>query len=181
MHTPTIYELLDDPVYRRYMKTVPRLIPTLADGNPWQVWALTKDDRWKGGQFPTYGDAWKVLVKAVRNHTAKDVAIVSRRQFFDPPGQWQDYTAKVQTSQGVQEVVKERWVQTFNWDIGFHWCGRCRRPTRFMHATQQSHHALRRAIALSDEDTRRCLYCGIRQVAQPTFRSTGDTRRKGKL
>lgn len=141
MFTPSIYELLDDPIYRRYAKTIPRLPRNLQHGQPWQVWALTRGDTWKTGKFATYPEAWAVLAKNVKARTIKDGAIVSRRYIHQPP---------------VGLV----------WDIRYTWCGRCRRPSHFEHATRRTHHALRSLSVLAVDDTRRCIYCGMRLIHQ---------------
>lgn len=144
MITPTMYELLDDPVYRAYVKTIPRLSPNLVHGFPWQVWALTNAGTWKGGKFATYATAWGVVVKVIRNRSVEDVALISRRQFFGPP-------------------------PNFTWGPSDAWCPRCRRPSRFRLATQATHHALRGLPAIATEDRRSCVYCGIRWIAIPSY------------
>src|SRR3982750_573505 len=118
MKPPRLSELLDDPVYRRYVKTIPTLAPSLTFGHPWAVWGRTKAGPWRGSTFPTYRDGWAVVVKKIRNQDYEDVAIISRRQLFAPPA-------------------------GFYWDRPFEWCSRCRRPTMF--GIRPRHHALRQA------------------------------------
>src|SRR5688500_13269327 len=134
---PTLNNLLEDPVYRAYVKRVPFLPENLRHGSPWAVWAQRTNGRWAGGMFATYADAWRVVVKAVRSENVRDVALVSRRWLFSAP-------------------------EGFVWDDRtFEWCGRCRRPTTFV--TQYTHHALK-GVPLSEEDPRRCYYCGVRKA-----------------
>lgn len=167
---PTMHELLDDPIYRAYVKRVPqttvkgRPLPALTTGNPWQIWARTNDGKWKTGQFATYRDAWLIVVKGIRNVNVADVALVSRRVFFGPPGHWEKYHARNPRT-GVSEVY-ERWVIDYHWDTGLEWCPRCRRPSMFRRLNP-SHHALRRQPTLTDDDPFRCVFCGIRRAAFP--------------
>jgi hypothetical protein len=145
MKPPSLHTLLEDPLFRAYMKQVPDLSPNLAHGSPWAVWARTTDEpaRWRGGKFTTYRDAWTATVKAVRNTDRyQDVALVSLRQFFPPP-------------------------EGFHWDYNFEWCSRCRRPSYF--AYRPRHHALRNAPVLTSEDALRCFYCGVRHCAMPAY------------
>lgn len=167
---PTIRDLMDDPVYRSYMRTPPVTIgnPSLTFGQPWQIWVQTRDDRWKTGRFSTYPQAFNMMARAVKAPNASDVALVSRRVFFPPPGVWEQYKVKVRRRDGSVVIeTRERWVQTFIFDdIRFEWCPRCRRPTEFrwLHWT---HHALRQQPCLTEDDPHRCMYCGIRRVAVP--------------
>lgn len=145
---PTIHELLDDPLYRKYVKTRPYLPVNVQHGHPWQLWVRThpvgdQPSQWRGAKLATYDEAWTLLVKAYRN-TAKyaDVAVVSRRVFYGPP-------------------------EGFLWDIGYEWCSRCRRPSTFRE--RYSHHALRNAPAIATEDAYRCYFCGIRRIIMPAY------------
>lgn len=138
MKPPSMKTLLEDPIYRKFAMTIPRLSPNLTHGEPWSVWARKRDGRWMGGHFATYRDAWSVVVKKVRDDTFEDVAVVSKRQLF--------------TSLPVGYQVP--------W--GYDWCSRCRRPTTY--AIRPNHHAMRKAIVITHEDAHRCYYCGARAV-----------------
>ena len=59
-HNPSIRSLMEDPLFRQYMKTVPVLPRNLRTGNPWQLW-VNRDGNWGTTQRPTYADAWKVF------------------------------------------------------------------------------------------------------------------------
>lgn len=146
MRPPSIRVLLEDPIYRAYVKRVPYLAPNLRHGQPWAVWARTTDSpaRWRGGKFATYREAWAVVVKAIRNDRYSDVALVSRRQLYPPP-------------------------PGLVWDIGFDWCSRCRRPSYFTY--RPHHHALRDSPVLTEDDPARCFYCGVRRVFMPQYTS----------
>lgn len=165
---PTMRQLLDDPVFRSYMRRPPQLPVVLRHGNPWQLWVRTIRGTWKTGQMPTYADAWRATARRVRDdEDAADVCLVSRRVFFGPPGQWESYKVRI-TEKGKSSRIETRWrwVHTFHWEPGLEWCGRCRRPSRFL-PLPNTHHALRRAPAVSGEDNERCMFCGIRWVAMP--------------
>lgn len=171
---PTIFDLLDDPVYRAYMKRVPTAHFSLSYGQPWQVWARTEDGRWLTRKFDTYAAAWNVLVKYYRRRgEIGDIALVSRRLFYGPPGEWRKVKVKRANKTPVGQPltfrydIEERWYPTFAWDAGLEWCGRCRRPTTFR-KLWPDHHALRRQPCLStDDDPVRCTYCGVRRTATP--------------
>lgn len=168
---PTIFELLGDPVYRAYAKRNPPAHPLLlSGGNPWQVWARTTEGRWRTGLFPTYADAWRVVVKHYKQHTAEDIVLVSRRVFYGPPGEWRKVRVRVPArgNQPPTTRIEERWYPTYHWDAGLDWCGRCRRPTvyRKLHHT---HHALKRQPCLTDDEPERCMYCGMRRAGAPSL------------
>jgi len=167
---PPIGELLDDPVYRAYVTRIPDASAnlSLAVGEPWQVWVRKADDRWMTGKFATYPGAWNTLVRAHRSGKATDIALVSRRVFFAPPGTWEEYKVKVVNPRTKEKriEIRERWVNTFGWDPFFEWCGRCRRPTVFRNL-HWTHHALRQQPCLTDDEPYRCVFCGIRRAAQP--------------
>jgi hypothetical protein len=175
---PDIRSLMEDPIYRAYMRTPPdpyviyagttRPHPALTMGEPWQVWVQVGDTKWKTGRFTSYADAFNMMARAVKANVL-DAVLVSRRVFFPPPGEWEEYKVRVRDprTKGIRIEVRERWVQTFHWDdIRLEWCPRCRRPSEFrrLHWT---HHALRSQPCLTDDDPYRCMYCGIRRAAVP--------------
>lgn len=141
MKPPTLAELLQDKSYRKYMKTRPVVIPTMAIGNPWKLWIETNEGKWRTGDFPTYDIAWARAVAALRNPEYRDVAVVSRRTLYAPPP-------------GI------------TWPRDLSWCARCRRPSRFAEFSDR-HHALRKVPALTTDSPYRCWYCGIREAGMP--------------
>lgn len=169
---PPMRALMDDPLYRAYMKRVPPAHPANKTGEPWQVWVETPEHRWLTKTYATYRDVWPVFIARFRDPAkTHDVTITSRRVFYAPPGEW--YRVKVRldrpTPSGTTHRVESRWRQTFHWDgYDLHWCGRCRRPTYWM-PLYANHHALRRLPAVSTEDNTRCIICGIRWITQPTI------------
>lgn len=152
---PTIHALLDEPLFRKLLLTPPSLPQPLSWGNPWRLWAQREDGRWGSSEFATYRDAWdraKPLIKDREKYT--DVAIVSKRVFFPPP----------------PHAV---------WPATLSWCSRCRRPSSFQAWEPLRHHALKamaKRSMITDEDPRRCWYCGIRQTAMPRYPRGGWTQ-----
>lgn len=167
---PTIRDLLDDPVFRAYMKRVPPDHNANTYGEPWQLWVRTDRGTWLTKRFTTYRDAWPMFVKQLKSNP--DAALTSRRVFYGPPGEW--YRVKVRKPRRATPdnpatshvVIETRWRQTFHWDIGLEWCGRCRRPT-YWQPLFPNHHALRNQPAVTPDENIRCVYCGIRWCATP--------------
>jgi hypothetical protein len=173
MKPPTIFELLSDPIYRAYVKRVPSAHPLLEHGDPWQVWARFTDGKWRTGLFSTYADAWRVLVKYYRRDQitpVEDIALVSRRVFYGPPGEWRKVRVRVPAkgNQPATTRIEERWYSTYHWDAGLEWCGRCRRPTVYR-KLHPSHHALKRQPCLAEDEPLRCMYCGMRRAGAPSL------------
>lgn len=167
---PTMATLLEDPIFRAYMKKSPPRHQANTTGKPWQIWVRTAEGKWRTGLFETYRDAWPVFVKGVRGHA--DATITSRRVFYAPPGEWHQVRvrkARKPTADNAATshvVIETRWRQLFHWDIGLDWCGRCRRPS-YWQPLNYTHHALKRLPAITDEDNMRCVICGIRWCATP--------------
>jgi hypothetical protein len=170
---PTIRDLMDDPAFRSYMKRNPPQHHANATGEPWQLWLRTPEGRWKTKTYAEYREVWPVFVRAFRDpEMAADVTITSRRIMYAPPGE--NYRVKVRKKRRptpddkstTQVVAETRWRQTFFWDIGLEWCGRCRRPVHWqpLHA---GHHAIKRQPAMTPDENLRCIICGIRWCAMP--------------
>jgi hypothetical protein len=162
--------LLEDPVFRAYMKTVPPKHQANNHGEPWQLWVRTAEGKWRTKNFTSYRDVWPVFVAQLKAHP--DVTITSRRVFYAPPGEWYDQKVRRQrrptpdNPKTTHVVVERRWRQLFHWDVGLEWCGRCRRPSSWI-PLFPNHHALRRQPTVTPEDNLRCVYCGIRWIAVP--------------
>lgn len=168
-HNPSIRSLMEDPLFRTYMKTVPHLPPALRTGNPWRLW-VNRGGNWGTTERATYADAWRVFVHHYKlgKDDHRDVTLVSKRVFYAPPGEW--YRVKRRSERATAGWVLEwRWRQLFFWEeTDLHWCGRCRRPV-FWAPLYEGHHALRKAPALAEEDNVRCNICGIRYIATPAI------------
>lgn len=140
---PDIRTLMKDPLFRKMMRTRPRMPETAVDPRippAWMLWVLGDDEKWKRGQYRTYDDAYKKMKSFLEKDSTIDAAIVSKRIMFPPP-------------------VGFKWQSR-----KFPWCARCRRPSMFTEAL--THRALGHAEFTMDEPIR-CWYCGIRQVALP--------------
>lgn len=166
---PNIHNLMEDPRFRAYMKTRPARHPANTFGDPWQVWVDRGEGRWGTTFRATYENVWDVFLHHYRAGDGRDVTVVSRRVFYAPPGEW--YRVKVRRARQIPghptHDIVWRWRQLYFWDdLDLHWCGRCRRPTYWM-PLFETHHALRRMPAITDEDNIRCIICGIRWIAQP--------------
>jgi hypothetical protein len=133
---------MDDPVYRAWVKRVPKLPENVAYGNPWMIVARRTSEApgatWALKNMPVYADAYRRVRRMLATGEFEDVAVVSRRMLFRPP-------------------------IGYSWNTNrYSWCGRCRRPSTFHFA--YSHFALRKATVLAEIDVHRCYYCGAREV-----------------
>ena len=161
---PHLRLLLEDPAYRKMFTTAPRLVhcQTVPGARPWAVYARTTvetaegdvETAWRGRLCPTYRDAFQAAKDALKAEDDDgwrydDVAVVSRSVLYDPPP-------------GFYRIME------YPGGTRMGWCGRCRRPSNFR--VRGRHHALRKAAALTNDDARRCYYCGMRQAAQPRYR-----------
>lgn len=169
INPPTIHDLLSDPVYALYVAATPARHPLLEGTAAWQVWVRDDTNRWRFGMKDEYADALDLAHRQMARG-AEDVAIVSRRVFYGPPGEWRKYKARVPAKPKLnipeQVEIREKWVPTMTWDAGLEWCARCRRPSSFRLLTE-NHHAMRHQPVRSDDEPARCYYCGIRRAAMP--------------
>lgn len=168
----TMRELMNDPVYRAYVKRVPINAQPHNTSPAYRLWVHTAAGSWLTKQG-TYQDLWPVFVRFYRENNAEPT-ITSLRTFYAPPGEWRKVRVRLDkprlnaaTGELTTHRVEERWRQTFHWDdYRAEWCGRCRRPVQFI-PLFETHHALKRWPVVSDEDNIRCPICGIRRSAQP--------------
>lgn len=136
---PTMRELLDDPIYKKMLLTIPQ-------NDNWAVYALKTNGRWVGRIYESYREAFEMMrtiIAPMNREHYRDVSLVSRASLHQPP-------------------VKFIW-ETHTFD----WCGRCRRPTTYKR--DQGLHALRDAPILSTDEPYRCFYCGMRKINQPGY------------
>lgn len=137
---PKMRELLEDPIYRRFVLKTPTLPLGCRPPLPWQVWGLRTDDRWAGKRFSTYAEGFDLVKKMLKDPLYQDTAIVCLPTEFGPPAGFH-----------VPPLMD--------------WCGRCRRPTIFRRS--RNHHATRKWAVLAEDNPYRCFYCAARQ---PTHR-----------
>lgn len=161
---PNLRLLLEDPAYRKMFTTAPRLVhcQTVPGARPWAVYARATVETaegdvqtaWRGRLCPTYRDAFQAARDALRaldddeQPVYDDVALVSRSVLYPPPPGFY-------------------WIMEYPGGTRMGWCGRCRRPTNFR--IRPRHHALKRAPALTNEEPRRCYYCGMREAGMPRY------------
>jgi hypothetical protein len=169
---PSLRELAEDPVYRKYLRTPPKLPEALRWGYPWRLW-VELPNRWLTKKYHTYPEAWNKAVQALRHSETVDVCIVSMRHFFDPP--------IAETKRLRNRNTKQVFTREVYWlpDPPYEWCFRCRRPSLFV-SLPANHHALRTQPVVSPESPYRCFYCGIRRVGMPSakhynFHGVGST------
>lgn len=165
---PNLRLLLEDPVYRSMFTTAPRPVycQTVPGARPWAVYARTTietaegdvETRWVGRLCPTYRDAFEAVKRALRAEDSTgdgdatwrydDIALVSRSVLYPPPPGFY-------------------WTMEYPGGHRMGWCGRCRRPSNFR--IRPRHHALKKAVALTNDEPRRCYYCGMREAAMPRY------------
>lgn len=136
---------MGDPIFRMYYCRRLTLPDSLQWGEPWQLWAVNHDGQWGMRMYADYGEAWGKLTKIYKDPDRfRDVTLVSRRVLHAPP----------------PKLV---------WNAArYPWCSRCRRPSEFRERSPQ-HHALRLQPVLTDDEPRRCYYCGMRKIAMPVY------------
>jgi hypothetical protein len=158
---PKLSSLLEDPAFRRYMKTRPALPANLSSGTPWAVFVRKDNGRWLSGQFAAYEDAWSATIKYMRRADVDDVSLVSRRRLFTPPTRTEEYRVRVRKGSATRVETRTRVVPLLRHLIiyPFEWCVRCRRPSSF--ELFERHHALPRNIPV-DDAALRCVFCGMR-------------------
>ena len=146
---PDMSTLLSDEIYAAYMRKRPRLHEGARYGEPYRILAqrVSSDDtsRWALANMPTYDDAYRRVMKMMKQPEKwADAVIICKRKFYMPP-------------------------QGFEWDPKLDWCGRCRRPTMFK-VMWKRHPALRDApVVHYGDDVHRCIFCGVRQGFGPQF------------
>lgn len=151
---PTLPQLLEDDVYARYFRRDPVMPVGAPRVDPWQIIARRAPDApgstWAVGRMPSYADAYRRVRRMAGSSEWEDVAICSRGVMFRPP-------------------------LDFEWNLRFHWCGRCRRPSLFqpmlMHpvVASQIDDSLRAAAMLVSEKPERCYYCGMSRSGMPRY------------
>jgi hypothetical protein len=145
---PTMNELFESPVYRKFIQRNVSLPDNVRHGFPWMIMVRRTPEyhgsTWGRKLVPTYKEAYFMMRDYLKDSTVEDVSIISRRVLFGPP-------------------------MGFEWPSRkFPWCGRCRRPTQFQYMLK--HPALNGASVLTYDNPFRCVYCGMRESAMPRYR-----------
>jgi hypothetical protein len=175
----TLPELLEDPKYREFFKTVPKTLKPVPGQKPWRVLIQRKPGGpWAKKEYERYADAFRTIAAHIRADQLHDGAIQSRGIAFGPPQRVAKLTKggrpvyhlkdgkRVIGPDGkpIQKTVVVPWKPKLDAaDEPHTWCTYCRRPTVFRWF--RSHHALRTAglQGLADITDRRCVICGARE------------------
>lgn len=142
----TLREQLRDPIYKKWFSTPPREVASAALSPPWWVYVQKKPGgRWRRAEFASWKQGYQYVAANIKKY--HDMALVHKRQEFRPP------------------VVRDGGKRRYHFPLaqlsyGHHWCGYCRRLTRF--AYFRKHHALPK---WANSGERRCCICGIRLAA----------------
>lgn len=184
----TLNELLEDPIYREFFRTVPKTVKAKPGQLPWRVYIQRDvDGPWAKKELETYADAFRLIAKYRANNRLHDGAIQSRGIAFAPPQRVARLTQngkpvfhvkdgkRVLGPDGkpVRKTVLVDWKPRLEAaDEAHEWCTYCRRPTvvRWF----RSHHSLRGTAVegLVDPADRRCTICGAREDLLRATRSS---------
>lgn len=167
----TIHQLLEDPGYRKYFLTVPKLPPVQRTAPPWRLYIQGDDGAWRKRDFDKYGDAVRLFNRLRSARKVHDATVTCRPVAFDPPSRTVKLTKNgkpimVKTSRGqlIQATREVYWTWTkllSGEDDAHYWCPYCRRPTVFTWFSK--HHAIVGAHkSFMDPAARRCTICAIR-------------------
>lgn len=175
----TLPELLEDPRYKKFFLTPPKMLKPLPGQKPWRVLVQRKQGGpWAKKEFETYADGFRVIRHNLRAGTLYDGALQSRGIAFGPPVRiakvtkggepvWHRRDGKIvldADGRRIQKTVTVEWKPKVDpSDEPHQWCTFCRRPTVLRWFA--SHHALRTAglQELVDPSDRRCTICGARE------------------
>jgi hypothetical protein len=140
----TLRKQLKDPIFRKWFAMPPRVRPTAARTPEWFIYVQAeKGGPWRRKEARTYKEGYKWVAKNLKNY--HDIALSNKRVCFKPPV--------------VRDKMlgKKRYHFPDDPDPKSHWCGFCRRLTRF--AYFRKHHAMPKWV---DDSVRRCNICGAR-------------------
>lgn len=142
-------ELLEDPLYKAWLKKEPRITMPITQEKPWRVWVQKKrGGPWARADFKSYPKAWKFM----RQHMKlgiHDCALGARVLFFKPP-----VVSKVS---GGKKAKRYHVPGMPGQNPAHRWCPLCRRPTIW--TTFTKHHALPKHYKIAGYVVR-CAICG---------------------
>jgi hypothetical protein len=152
-------ELLEDPTYRRFMTSKPKMPKHLRDPQvmmsaPWVVYIQRESGGpWGKKSFWKYKDALEFLSRAVYKHHVWDACLNNKRYGFEPPQKLVKVKGKYVN--GVQVTKYIRWVPKLGpGEEDHHWCKYCRRPTVFKFYSRH------KVLGNVTQDIPRCCICG---------------------
>lgn len=134
----TLRKQLKDPVFAKWHGLKPRERTIVAKTEPWFLYVqMKKGGPWSRMEVPT----WEIGIDHLTAILDKchDAALSHKRQKFQPPR------------------VRGQGVHLPESDHKEHWCGFCRRMTKFTYFSK--HHAM---PAWAEQSERRCSICGAR-------------------
>lgn len=158
-------ELVQDPVYRKFLQTKPVMPPHLADPSmvdtpPWVVYVQRESDGpWGRKAFWTYAKAFKFM-RAWIKKGCHDVTINNNRVGYEPPYRLVRIKGKyVVGSDGIRRQATTRVVWKLPTALMLdqpehHWCKYCRRPTVFKFYSKH------KRLGAVDPNVPRCCICG---------------------
>lgn len=154
----TLQELLEDPLYKKWIQRVPKFDDRSYTHTPgWVVYALTADGKWHRKLFSTYVKAFNWMAKHRKQY--KDMCLGHRRHEFNPPIVKTMVPKRVRLKSGKVKTIevehREYWRK---FPPDHRWCGYCRRPTIFF--TFRKHHAVPLQYML--DYVPRCTMCGAK-------------------
>jgi hypothetical protein len=164
----TLAELLEDPIYLKYFRTVPHLPAGPRMSEPWRVYVqLEVDGPWARKHFWTYKEAYRWLKPKLEGY--HDATIQSKGVAYKPPMKIVKVSRRgvpvmINTPSGpVQKTTEIVWKPHLPEGETMHtWCCYCRRPTIFKWFSK--HHAFRGTNQLFDPTLRRCTICGASEL-----------------
>lgn len=175
----TLPELLEDPKYREFFLTPPKVLKPLEGQKPWRIFVQRDvDGPWAKREYERYADAFKTIRTYLKGGRLHDGTIQSRGIAYGPPqkvarvvqgGKPVYHTRagkQILDSAGrpVQKTVTVLWRPKLDASDEPHtWCTYCRRPTVFRWFV--NHHAIRTSglQGMVDPGDRRCTICGARE------------------
>jgi len=160
----TMEELLRDPQYRAFFKTVHKLPEHLTrpGSKPWKLRILRHGEKaWRSTRFATYKEAVQAYVKLRKD--IQNAAISCPALSFMPPIRNVRVKGKFITVQGGH---KRPYIKTLVWqpqidaDMPPHyWCPYCRRPSIFKYAVKHTK-TLNAEFSIPSSPALRCVICG---------------------
>lgn len=162
----TFKELLQDRIYKEWVRRPPQFRSPPYTSNPWRCWVQRKHDGpWAYKDFPTYAQAFNRLIREFKDG-AWDGAVGCPSRTSPRPmvkrgmkPLFRDGKPVMDPKNPKQQIMvanRVRWVVPEN----HLWCPYCRRPTRWGY--YRRHHAMK-SVGNIDGSELRCRICGVRQ------------------
>ncbi len=175
----TLPELLEDPKFKEFFLTTPKVLKPLEGQKPWRIFVQQRPDGpWAKKEYERYAEAFRTIRAYLKSNRLHDGTIQSRGIAFGPPqrtvklvqGGKPVYHLRggkpVVGSDGkpIQKTTTVLWKPRIEASDEPHaWCTYCRRPTVFRWFV--NHHAVKTSglQGMVDPGDRRCTICGARE------------------